>query len=110
MVTNRAASVVPVRGAGTAASHTVTETRSHSLHAYFLRPSDTSRPVLFRVGRLHDGRPFHRRRVTAIQRGEPILCLESSFTAGSSQATDYHPAPPMPAPEDCPEYNAHFRR
>jgi acyl-CoA thioesterase II len=90
----------------TAASRTVTGTRPHSLHAYFLRPGDASRPVLFRVDRLHDGRTFHRRRVTAIQRGEPILCLESSFTADSSQATDYHPAPPVPAPEDCPEYIA----
>jgi acyl-CoA thioesterase-2 len=94
----------------TAASLTVTGARPHSLHAYFLRPGDASRPVLFRVDRLHDGRTFHRRRVTAIQRGEPILCLESSFTADSSRATDYHPAPPMPPPEDCPEYIAHKRK
>jgi acyl-CoA thioesterase-2 len=87
-----------------AAGHTVTGARPHSLHTYFLRPGDASRPVLFQVDRLHNGRTFSRRRVTAIQQGEPILCLESSFTADTSQATDYQCAPAVPTPPDCPEY------
>lgn len=85
-----------------AAGHTAGEARPHSLHAYFLRPGDSSRPVLFRVDRLQDGRTFRRRRVTAIQQGQPILCLESSFTTDSSLASDYHPAPPVPSPDECP--------
>jgi acyl-CoA thioesterase II len=92
-----------------AAGCTVTGARPHSLHAYFLRPGDSGSPVLFQVDRLHDGRTFHRRRVTAIQRGEPILCLESSFTADGSDATDYHPAPRVPVPEECPEHTADVR-
>lgn len=88
-----------------AAGHTVTGTRPHSLHAYFLRAGDAGRPVLFQVDRLHDGRTFHRRRVTAIQDGEAVLCLECSFTADTSEATDYHPAPPVPAPEECPSFS-----
>jgi acyl-CoA thioesterase-2 len=87
-----------------AAATTASGVRPHSLHAYFLRPGDAGRPVLFQVDRLHEGRTFRRRRVSAIQDGQHILCLESSFTADTSDATDYEPAPPVPAPEDCPAY------
>jgi acyl-CoA thioesterase-2 len=81
---------------------TSAEARAHSLHAYFLRPGDTGRPVVFRVDPLQDGRTFSRRRVTAIQGGQPILCLEASFTTDRA-ATDYQVGPPaVPAPEDCP--------
>ncbi|HEY0719394.1 MAG TPA: acyl-CoA thioesterase domain-containing protein [Streptosporangiaceae bacterium] len=81
---------------------TVEEARAHSLHAYFLRPGDTGRPVVFQVDPLQDGRTFSRRRVTAIQGGQPILCLEASFSTDRA-ATDYQVRPPpVPAPEDCP--------
>jgi acyl-CoA thioesterase-2 len=93
-----------------AAGHTAGEARPHSLHAYFLRPGDSSRPVLFRVDRLQDGRTFRRRRVTAIQQGQPILCLESSFTTDASLAGDYQPAPPVPSPDECPPYERPRRR
>jgi acyl-CoA thioesterase II len=88
-----------------AAAATVTGTRPHSLHAYFLRPGDASRPVLLQVDRLHDGRTFRRRRMSAVQGGEHILSLECSFTADASDATDYPPTPPVPAPGDCPSYS-----
>ena len=81
---------------------TSAEARAHSLHAYFLRPGDTGRPVVFRVDPLQDGRTFSRRRVTAIQGGQPILCLEASFTTDRA-VTDHQVSPPaVPAPEDCP--------
>ncbi|HVW42029.1 MAG TPA: acyl-CoA thioesterase domain-containing protein [Amycolatopsis sp.] len=81
------------------------QTRPHSLHAYFLRPGDTGSRVVFRVDRLQEGRNFKRRRVTAIQQGEPILCLESSFTTDRS-ATTYQVRPPtVPAPDDCAPAN-----
>ena len=67
--------------------------RAHSLHAYFLRPGETGQPVVFQVDPLQDGRTFSRRRVTAIQGGRPILCLETSFT--TDQAT--HRLPGQPA-------------
>ncbi len=35
--------------------------RAHSLHAYFLRPGDTGKPVVYQVDRLQDGRSFGRR-------------------------------------------------
>lgn len=88
-----------------AAGQTVTEVRPHSLHSYFLRPGDARNRVLYQVDRLHDGRTFRRRRVTAIQRGEPILCLDCSFTADPSDATDYEPAPAVPTPQECAAFS-----
>jgi acyl-CoA thioesterase-2 len=94
-----------------AAERTVpADARPHSLHAYFLRPGDTGSRVVFRVDRLHEGRTFKRRRVTATQYGEPILCLESSFTTDQA-STDYQAAPPpTPAPETLPPLVWHPNR
>lgn len=64
---------------------------------------------MFQVEPLQDGRTFMRRRVTAIQGGEAILCLESSFTADGTGTTDYPAPPKVPEPEDCPVYE-HARR
>jgi acyl-CoA thioesterase-2 len=87
------------------AGYTVAGARPHSLHAYFLRPGDSSAPVVFEVEPLQDGRTFKRRRVTAIQGGEAILCLESSFTADGTDTTDYPSPPKVPDPGDCPVYD-----
>jgi acyl-CoA thioesterase II len=51
----------------------------HSLHAYFMRPGDTTVPIIYQVERLRDGGSFTTRRVTAIQHGHAIFSLESSF-------------------------------
>jgi acyl-CoA thioesterase II len=83
--------------------------RAHSLHAYFLRPGETGQPVVFQVDPLQDGRTFSRRRVTAIQGGRPILCLETSFTTDQA-TTDYQVSPPaVPDPDDCPPMVLRFR-
>lgn len=75
--------------------------RPHSLHAYFLRPGDTGKRVVYRVDRLHDGRTFKRRRVTAIQDGAAILALETSFTTDRSVADQQPCAPVVPHPDAC---------
>lgn len=51
----------------------------HSLHAYFLRPGDPTKPILYEVDRIRDGRSFTTRRVVAIQHGEAIFNLQASF-------------------------------
>src|SRR6476646_7353291 len=51
----------------------------HSLQAYFLRPGDVSRPVVYDVQRLRDGTSFATRGVVAIQAGRPILQMSASF-------------------------------
>ncbi len=63
-----------------AASRTVDDDRDiHSLHAYFLRPGDPKRPILYEVDRQRDGRSFATSRVVAIQHGRPIFNLSASF-------------------------------
>ena len=63
-----------------AASQTVPEDRSvHSLHGYFLRQGDASRPVVYEVDRIRDGRSFTTRRVVAIQHGRAIFNMAASF-------------------------------
>jgi acyl-CoA thioesterase-2 len=56
-----------------------TERAAHSLHAYFLRPGDVSKPIVYDVDRIRDGRSFTTRRVVAIQNGRAIFHLSASF-------------------------------
>ena len=63
-----------------AAEQTVPEGRSvHSLHAYFLRPGDATKPIVFNVDPIRNGKSFTTRRVVAIQGGRPIFNLSASF-------------------------------
>ncbi len=72
--------------------------RAHSLHAYFVRPGDTSRPVLYRVDRTRDGQSISTRQVTAIQSGDAILILDASFHAPESGTSHGPTAPGVPSP------------
>ncbi|WP_246115546.1 acyl-CoA thioesterase [Trebonia kvetii] len=88
-----------------AAGLTVADGRPpHSLHAYFVRRGDTSRPTVFQVERDRDGFSFSARRVVASQDGEVIFTLAASFTkpggrGGSMPDQDAEPAPVLPAPD-----------
>ncbi|HUZ10853.1 MAG TPA: acyl-CoA thioesterase domain-containing protein [Acidimicrobiales bacterium] len=63
-----------------AAAHTVPDGRTcHSMHGYFLRRGDPGRDVILRVHRDRDGGSFSARRVVAIQEGEVIFTVSSSF-------------------------------
>ncbi|GAB2968564.1 acyl-CoA thioesterase [Frigoribacterium salinisoli] len=63
-----------------AAQRTIHDDRVvHSLHGYFLRPGDLTRPITFSVDRIHDGRSFATRRTQASQDGVPILSMIASF-------------------------------
>jgi acyl-CoA thioesterase-2 len=90
-----------------AAARTVDELRPpHSLHAYFLRPGDPSRPILYEVDRLRDGRSFTTRRVVAIQHGEAIFNLQASFHRHES-GPDHQLEMPhdVPPPESLPGWH-----
>lgn len=96
-----------------AASHTAPGRSPHSVHTYFLRPGDASRPVDFEVVELQQGRTFSARRVTARQHGTVLLEAMSSFKAGREGAgkPDVEYQPPMPAvpePERLPHVPPHF--
>lgn len=51
----------------------------HSLHAYFLRPGDMGRNVIYDVDPIRDGRSFSTRRVVARQHGRAIFNASISF-------------------------------
>ncbi|MFT3774171.1 MAG: acyl-CoA thioesterase II [Minicystis sp.] len=86
-----------------AAAQTVPADRlAHSLHAYFLRPGDASRPVVYEVDRIRDGSSFTTRRVVAVQRGQAIFNLDASFQLEESGFEHADSMPEVPAPEDLP--------
>jgi acyl-CoA thioesterase II len=63
-----------------AAFQTVPDDRdAHSLHAYFLRPGDAKKPIVYHVDRIRDGSSFTTRRVMAIQSGREICSIAASF-------------------------------
>ncbi len=83
-----------------AASRTVPEDRqAHSLHGYFLRPGDTTVPILYKVDRIRDGKSFTTRRVVAIQHGRAIFNMSISFQVDEPGFSHQFDAPDAPAPE-----------
>ncbi len=87
-----------------AASRTVEdESRiAHSLHGYFLRPGDTTIPIVYSVDRIRDGKSFNTRRVVAIQKGRAIFSMSVSFQVMEEGLHHQMPMPEAAAPEDCP--------
>ena len=86
-----------------AASQTVEPARHvHSLHGYFLRPGDAGLPVVYSVDRVRDGGSFSTRRVTAIQKGQPIFTCAASFQADEEGFHHQLAMPEVPGPEGLP--------
>lgn len=88
-----------------AASHTVDSDKPcHSLHGYFLRGGDITKPVYYHIERMRDGRSLAARRVTAKQADnqgvmQTIFCMMASF-APLEQGLDYqHSMPTYPTPD-----------
>ncbi|HSN97236.1 MAG TPA: acyl-CoA thioesterase II [Candidatus Nanopelagicales bacterium] len=78
------------------------ERQVHSLHAYFLRPGDARRPLVYDVDRVRDGGSFTTRRVVAIQGGNVIFVLSCSFQTVEPGFEHQDPMPEVPAPESLP--------
>ncbi|MCP3425770.1 acyl-CoA thioesterase II [Rothia sp. AR01] len=87
-----------------AAARTVAEDRAvHSLHGYFLRPGDVTRPITFGVERMRDGGSFSARRVHAYQEGRVILSCIASFQSEDEGLEHQEPMPEgIPDPESLP--------
>ncbi|WP_394829931.1 acyl-CoA thioesterase II [Pendulispora albinea] len=87
----------------TAAVRTIPQEREvHSLNAYFLRPGNVARPIVYDVDRIRDGSSFSTRRVVAIQDGEPIFNLAASFHKHEEGFDHQADMPEVPAPETLP--------
>ena len=87
-----------------AAARTVTLGSIHSLHAYFLRPGDTTVPIIYEVDRIRDGKSFTTRRVVAIQHGKPIFNLQASFHRYEPGLEHQLDMPDVPKPESLPDF------
>jgi acyl-CoA thioesterase-2 len=76
----------------------------HSLHGYFLRPGRSDLPVILEVDRDRDGRSFSARHVVAVQEGEVIFSMVTSFHA-EREGGEFDDAPrrATPDPEDLPK-------
>ncbi len=86
-----------------AAMRTVENRPVHSLHGYFMLGGDPTRPILYQVDRIRDGRSFTTRRVRAVQNGEEIFAMLASFQSPESGLHHAMPMPDVPAPEDLPD-------
>lgn len=94
-----------------AAGRTVPADRhAHSLHAYFLRPGDPGAPIVYTVDRIRDGRSFTTRRVVAVQHGQPIFHLSTSFQAFEEGLDHQAPMPSAPDPETLPTSDQRLRQ
>ena len=86
-----------------AAVRTVEDDRvAHSLHAYFLLGGDPTRPIIYNVERVRDGRSFSTRRVTAIQHGQPMFVMSVSFHKAEPGLDHQSTMPKVPPPEELP--------
>ncbi len=87
-----------------AADRTVEGKTLHSIHAYFLRPGDIERELLFATQRLNDSRSFSTRRVQVFQEEAPMFSAIMSFQSESRGPE--HTAvtmPEVPDPESLPK-------
>lgn len=87
-----------------AAGRTVASERAvHSLHGYFVRPGDATKPIVYQVEQIRDGRSFSVRRTTALQGGKPIFFMSASFHIGETGLDHAESAPiDVPPPEEVP--------
>jgi acyl-CoA thioesterase II len=83
-----------------AASRTLSpELSVHSLHSYFLRPGDTSVPIVYDVESLRDGKSFATRRVVARQHGRPIYLQSLNFQVAEEGFDHQDAMPEVGGPE-----------
>jgi acyl-CoA thioesterase-2 len=72
----------------------------HSMHAYFLRPGDTTIPIIYDAERIRDGRSFETRRVVARQHGRPIFYLTANFQRPEEGLDHQDEMPVVPGPDE----------
>ncbi|WP_413734853.1 acyl-CoA thioesterase II [Sodalis sp. RH21] len=86
------------------------ERHVHSFHSYFLRPGEVSRPIVYQVATLRDGKSFSARHVSAVQHGQPIFYLTASFQAPEHGFEHQNAMPQVPPPEGLPAEQDFARR
>lgn len=72
----------------------------HSMHAYFMRPGDPVRAVIYDVELIREGRSFLTRRVTARQHGAAIFSCQLSYQKPEQGLDHQAPMPHVIGPEN----------
>lgn len=85
-----------------AACRTVEGRAPHSMHGYFILPGDPKIPIIYEVERTRDGRSFTTRLVKAIQHGQPIFTLSTSFHIEEPGLEHADTMPDVPEPDELP--------
>ena len=84
-----------------AATRTVDTARlAHSMHAYFLRPGNPEKPVIYAVDPIRDGKSFTTRNVVARQDGVAIFNTSISFHVEEPGLSHQCDALQVPPPEE----------
>lgn len=74
----------------------------HSMHAYFMRPGDPKRAVIYDVELIRDGKSFFTRRVTARQYGHAIFSCQLSYQKPEQGFDHQEPMPAVIGPDNLP--------
>jgi len=72
----------------------------HSMHAYFLRPGDPGKQIVYEVDPIRDGRSFTTRRIVAKQDGKAIFNTSVSLQVVEEGLSHQFEAPRVPPPEE----------
>jgi len=72
----------------------------HSLHAYFLRPGNPKKQIVYEVDPIRDGRSYTTRRVVAKQDGIAIFSTSVSFHIHEQGFEHQFAMPKVPEPEE----------
>lgn len=77
----------------------------HSLHSYFLRAGDASKPVVYEVEDIRNGASFSTRRIKAIQNDNTIFYMTVSFQSPEEGYDHQDIMPTVPNPDEVSSYS-----
>jgi acyl-CoA thioesterase-2 len=94
-----------------AAARTVDADRlAHSMHAYFLRPGNPAKQIVYEVDPIRDGRSFTTRRVVAKQDGVAIFNTTVSFQTQEQGLSHQFERPQVTPPEELESDHVYWTR
>jgi len=87
-----------------------TERNAHSMHAYFLRPGNPAKQIVYEVDPIRDGRSFTTRRVVAKQDGVAIFNTSVSFHIEEPGLSHQFERPQVTPPEELESDHIYWTR
>jgi acyl-CoA thioesterase-2 len=84
--------------------------RAHSMHAYFLRPGNPAKQIVYEVDPIRDGRSFTTRRVVAKQDGVAIFNTSVSFHNEEQGLSHQVERPQVTPPEELESDHVYWTR